>query len=274
MKVSLITVTCNSEKYLANCIESVRFQDYPNIEYIVIDGASTDSTVSIIRGAGGVIDKWISEKDGGMYDAINKGMRMATGDIIGILNSDDMLATKQTITNIVACFSQKGVDSVFGDLVYVDEEDTSRIYRYWKGAAYNRKAFHFGWMPAHPTFYIRRELVEALGGYETHFFSAADFEFMTRYLYKHRISAAYLPELIVKMRKGGMSNCGWHRRLRANRRDYLALKRNGVPFPLFASVIKPLRKLPQFISFFNRNKEAKAKERQKELVPVFSELRA
>lgn len=274
MKVSLITVTCNSEKYLANCIESVRLQDYPNIEYIVIDGASADNTISIIREAGGVIDKWISEKDGGMYDAINKGMRMATGDVIGILNSDDMLATKQTITNIVNCFGQQGVDAVFGDLVYVDEEDTSRIYRYWKSSVYNRKAFHFGWMPAHPTFYVKRELVETLGGYETHFYSAADFEFMTRYLYKHRISAFYLPELIVKMRKGGMSNCGWQRRLRANRRDYLALKRNGVPFPLFASLVKPLRKLPQFVGFFNRNQEAKAKERQKELVPVFGELRA
>ena len=274
MKVSLITVTCNSEKYLDNCIESVRCQDYANIEYIIIDGASTDATVSIIRGAGGVVDKWISEKDSGMYDAINKGMKLATGDIIGILNSDDMLATKQTVTNIVHCFRQKGVDSVFGDLVYVDEEDTSRIYRYWKGSAYNRNAFHFGWMPAHPTFYVRRELVESLGGYETHFFSAADFEFMTRYLYKHRISAFYLPELIVKMRKGGMSNCGWQRRLRANRRDYLALKRNGVPFPLFASLVKPLRKLPQFVGFFNRSQEARAKERQKELVPAFGEMRA
>lgn len=269
MKVSLITVTYNSEKYLANCIESVRCQDYPNIEYIIIDGASTDSTVTIIRESGAIVDKWISEKDGGMYDAINKGMKMATGDVIGILNSDDMLATKQTISKIVHCFEENEVDSVFGDLVYVDEEDTSRIYRYWKGNTYSRNAFHFGWMPAHPTFYIRREVVEYLGGYETHFYSAADFEFMTRYLYKHRISSFYIPELIVKMRKGGMSNCGWQRRLRANRRDYLALKQNGVPFPLFGSLIKPLRKLPQFIPFLNSEKQARAEERQKTLVPVF-----
>ncbi|HEV7330118.1 MAG TPA: glycosyltransferase family 2 protein [Flavisolibacter sp.] len=274
MKVSLITVTYNSEKYLADCIHSVQLQDYPDIEYIVIDGASTDSTLSIIRSAGGVVDKWVSETDNGMYDAINKGMKLATGDIIGILNSDDMLATEDTVSSIVQCFQDQGVDSVFGDLVYVDEEDTSRIYRYWKGSTYNRKAFHYGWMPAHPTFYVRREVVEKLGGYETHFFSAADFEFMTRYLYKHRVTAFYIPELIVKMRKGGMSNCGWQRRLRANRRDYLALKRNGVPFPLFASLVKPLRKLPQFVSYFNRTKEAKAKGRQKELVPAFSELRA
>lgn len=275
MKVSLITVTYNSAKYLADCIESVRSQDYANIEYIVIDGASTDRTISIIKGNNDVVDKWVSEKDGGMYDAINKGMKMATGDIIGILNSDDMLASEATIKNIVNCFRDKGVDSVFGDLVYVDEEDTSRIYRYWQGSGYNRKAFHYGWMPAHPTFYIRREVVESLGGYQTHFYSAADFEFMTRYLYKHRVSSFYIPELIVKMRKGGMSNCGWKRRLRANRRDYLALKQNGVPFPLFASLVKPLRKLPQFVGFLNLSKEARAKEQQqKDLVPVFGKITA
>ncbi len=267
MKVTLITVTYNSEKYLANCIESVRYQDYPNIEYIVIDGASTDKTVSIIRNTNGVIDKWLSEKDNGMYDAINKGIKLATGDIIGILNSDDMLASKKTISNIVHCFKQHSVDSVYGDLVYVDEEDTSRIYRYWKGTTYKRSSFRWGWMPAHPTFYVRRELVEQLGGYETHYYTAADFELMTRYLYKHRISSYYHPELIVKMRKGGMSNCGWKRRLRANRRDYLALKRNEVPFPFFASLVKPIRKLPQFVNFLNTEKEARAKER-KSLVPA------
>lgn len=267
MKVSLITVTYNSEKYLAHCIDSVLHQDYPDIEYIVIDGSSTDSTVSIIEQYAPVIDKWISEKDGGMYDAINKGMKLATGDIVGILNSDDILASKSTIANIVHCFREKGVDSVYGDLVYVHEDDTTNIFRYWKGATYNRSAFHWGWMPAHPTFYVRRELVESLGGYETHYYSASDFEFMTRYLYKHRISACYLPELIVKMRKGGMSNCGWQRRLRANRRDYLALKRNNVPFPLFASLVKPIRKLPQFIGFLNQSKHEKAKQ-ARPLVPA------
>jgi len=258
MKVSLITVTYNAEKYLAACIESVLRQDYPNIEYIVIDGSSSDKTLSIIESHSAGIDKWLSEKDGGMYDAINKGMKLATGDIIGILNSDDILASHNTISKIAQCFTEKGVDSLYGDLVYVDGDDTSKVHRYWKGADYNRKAFHWGWMPAHPTFYIRRDVVEQLGGYETHFFTAADFEFMTRYLYRHRVSSCYLPELIVKMRKGGMSNGSMKKRLRANRRDYLALKRNGVPFPLFASLFKPVRKLPQYIGFLNTRKEAKA----------------
>jgi glycosyltransferase len=168
-----------------------------------------------------------------------------------------MLASPQVISQIVRCFQEKGVDSVFGDLQYVDSENAAKVHRYWQGSSYKRGSFHWGWMPAHPTFYVRREVVEQLGGYETHFFTAADFELMTRYLYKHRISSSYLPELIVKMRKGGMSNGSLKKRLRANRRDYLALKRNGVPFPLFASLIKPIRKLPQYIKALGETGEKK-----------------
>lgn len=251
MKISLITVTFNSARYLQNAIQSVYQQDYPDIEYIIVDGGSTDETLSIIEQNAGCIAKWISEKDNGMYDAINKGMRMATGDVIGILNSDDMLSAKDVISKIAACFKEQKVDSLFGDLLYVEAEDTSKIHRYWKGMPYNRKSFKLGWMPAHPTFYVRREIVEQLGGYETHYFSAADFELMTRYLYKHRISSYYLPELIVKMRTGGMSNGSFRKRFRANRRDFLALKRNEVPFPFIVSMIKPLRKLPQYLPFFH-----------------------
>ena len=255
MKISLITVTYNSEKYLAKCIESVRSQDYAHIEYIIVDGASADNTLSLIRSSPDVVTKWITEADRGMYDAINKGLKLATGDVIGILNSDDMLASKSVISKIAACFKEQKTDSIFGDLLYVEAEETSKIHRFWKGMPYNRKSFNLGWMPAHPTFYVRREIVEQLGGYETHYFSAADFELMTRYLYKHRISAYYLPELIVKMRKGGMSNGSFKKRFRANRRDYLALKRNDVPFPFIVSMIKPLRKLPQYIRFFHPVKE-------------------
>src|SRR5688572_18554548 len=261
MKITLITVTYNSEKYLQNAIQSVYNQDYSNIEYIIVDGGSTDSTLSIIEQNSTCITKWISEKDNGMYDAINKGMKMATGDVIGILNSDDMLASKDVISKIAQCFKEQRVDSIFGDLLYVDAEETSKIHRFWRGMTYNRKSFNFGWMPAHPTFYVRKEIVDQLGGYETHYFSASDFELMTRYLYKHRISSYYLSELIVKMRKGGMSNGSFKKRFRANRRDYLALKRNEVPFPFVVSMIKPLRKLPQYISFLHpaKNEEVRTK---------------
>lgn len=255
MKVSLITVTYNSSKYLDECIRSVINQDYPEIEYIIVDGQSTDNTLDIIKSNAAHIHKWISEKDHSMYDAINKGMKMATGEIIGTLNSDDILASKEVISEIVACFKEHQVDSVFGDLMYVDADDISKVHRYWRGTPYDRNNFGYGWMPAHPTFYVRKEIVEQLGNYETHFFSAADFEFMTRYLYKHRISSFYLPKLIVKMRKGGMSNGSLKRRLRANRRDYLALKRNGVPFPFIVSLLKPLRKIPQYYNSFSGSKK-------------------
>jgi glycosyltransferase len=254
MKVSIITATFNSARHLQDCIDSVKSQDYPEIEHIVIDGLSTDNTVDIIKANAGDIAKWISEKDIGMYDAINKGMKIATGDIIGVLNSDDMLASSDVISSIVECFRKNSVDTIYGDLVYVDPNDTNRILRTWKGFSYKRFRFMLGWMPAHPTFYIRRSMIDHFGGYESHYFTAADFEFMARYLYRFRVSSHHLPKLIVKMRNGGASNESLSRRIRANRRDYFAMRRNNIPFPLLVSVLKPLRKVPQyyntFINFF------------------------
>jgi glycosyltransferase len=189
MKVTIITATYNSERFLRDCIESVINQDYPDIEHLLIDAQSKDSTVSIIKEYEDKIAKWVSEEDNGMYDAINKGMEMATGDIIGILNSDDMLASKDVISSIVKYFEEHKVDSVYGDLVYVDQQNTRKVIRYWKGLPYKRFRFNYGWMPAHPTFYFRRDLLKELGGYESHYFTAADYEFMARYLYRFRISA-------------------------------------------------------------------------------------
>jgi glycosyltransferase involved in cell wall biosynthesis len=246
MKVTIITVTFNSAKFLEDCINSVVRQNYNDIEHIIIDGGSTDETLSIIKRYENHIAKWVSEKDKGMYDAINKGMKMATGDVIGILNSDDMLASDDIITGIANSFEQYQVDSVYGDLIYVDQQNIEKILRFWKGGTYKRSRFIYGWMPAHPTFYVRREIVEKLGGYESHYFTAADYEFMSRYLYRYRISAYYLPKLVVKMRIGGASNGNLYNRLRANRRDYLAMRRNEVPFPFIASVLKPLIKLHQY----------------------------
>ena len=246
MKVSIITVTYNSEKYLADCIESVRKQTYGNIEHIIVDGKSTDGTLKIIQKNLRSVTNWISETDRGMYDAINKGMKIATGDIIGILNSDDMLASADVIMDIVACFDETGKDTIYGDLVYVKSEDPQKVMRYWKGLPYKRSRFTYGWMPAHPTFYIRRELINQFGGYENHYYSAADYEFMARYLYRFKISACYLPKMIVKMRMGGASNGNIYRRLRANRRDYLAMKKNNIPFAFIVSILKPLLKIPQY----------------------------
>ena len=246
MKVSIITVTLNSEKYLADCINSVARQNYKNIEHIIVDGKSTDGTLKIIRQHANHITYWVSETDRGMYDAINKGLKMATGDIVGILNSDDMFASADAVRSIVDCFETTNTDSVYGNLVYVDATNTQKVMRYWKGTSYKRYRFRYGWMPAHPTFYMRRELIERYGLYENHYFTAADYEFMARYLFLHKVSSQYIDSMLVKMRSGGISNVTFKSRFRANRRDFLAMKRNHIPFSFLVSILKPLIKIPQF----------------------------
>jgi len=250
MKVSIITVTMNSEKYLADCINSVRRQNHKDIEHIIIDGKSTDRTIPIILQNLNHISYWISETDRGMYDAINKGLQMATGDIVGILNSDDMFASADAVKSIVDCFETTDTDSVYGDLVYVDALNTQKVIRYWKGVSYKRSRFRYGWMPAHPTFYVRRELIGQYGLYENHYYTASDYEFMARYLFLHKVSSRYIDAMLVKMRNGGISNENIKSRLRANRRDFLAMRRNKIPFSFFVSILKPLIKLPQFNSFY------------------------
>lgn len=252
MKVSIITATLNSSKYLSDCINSVARQNYKNIEHIIVDGKSTDGTIKIIRQHSKSITNWISETDRGMYDAINKGLQMATGDIVGILNSDDMFASADSIRTIVDCFENTDTDTVYGNLVYVDAENTQKVLRYWKGISYKRSRFRYGWMPAHPTFYMRRGLIEQYGGYENHFFTAADYEFMARYLFLHKVSSQYIDSMLVKMRSGGISNITLKSRFRANRRDFLAMKKNHIPFSFAVSILKPLIKIPQFHSQFAR----------------------
>ena len=246
-KVTIITVTYNSAAYLQDCINSVRSQNYPNIEYIIVDGKSTDGTMGIVRKNNEAVDYWISETDKGMYDAINKGMAVATGDISGILNSDDVLDNENVSTTIVNGFEKQGVDSIYGDLEFLDRNDVNKVMRIWKGQPFKRSRFRYGWMPAHPTFYIKRSLVEKFGAYENHYYSAADYEFMSRYLYLNKVSSCYIPELLVRMRMGGQSNVNIKQRLRANRRDYLAMKKNKIPFAFFVSILKPLIKVHQFV---------------------------
>lgn len=246
MKVTIITVTFNSEKHLEQCINSVLSQDYAPIEYLVVDGNSSDGTLEIIKKYEHRISRWISEPDKGMFDALNKAMQMATGDIIGVLHSDDVFAGNGVVGAVVKAFKANKVDAVYGDLNYVYAEDISKIYRNWKGKIFHRRLFHKGWMPAHPAFYFKKELLEKYGNYKIEFKSAADYELMTRYLYKHRVPAIYIPELMILMRRGGMSNSNIKKRIQANRNDYLAMKANGIPMPLLVSIVKPLSKLPQY----------------------------
>ena len=246
MKISIITIVYNNRETIADAIVSVLSQTYPDIEYIVVDGGSTDGTVDVVNAYKDSISVFISEKDNGLYDAINKGIGLATGDVVGLLHSDDLFESDETIARIVAAFKQHGTESVYGDLLYVRKEDTGSVVRNWVSGKFNRKDFLYGWMPPHPTFYVKREVYLRLGLYNTQFKSAADYELMLRYLYKHNVSTAYIAEKLVKMRVGGKSNVTIKNRIRANQEDHKAWLINDLQ-PLFLTrYLKPLRKLVQY----------------------------
>ena len=246
MKVSIITVCLNSEKTIENTIQSVLFQSYKNIEYIVIDGNSTDSTKSILGKYADFINTVVSEPDKGLYDAMNKGLKLATGDVIGILNSDDLYKDLFVVEKVMKQFDEQ-VDAVYGDIVYVDKNDITRIVRYWHSGLFKRYKMKFGWMPPHPAFFVRRKVYERYGEFNTTFKNSADYELMLRLIYKHRITVVYLSEILVYMREGGQGNATIKNRLRANKEDRLAWSANGLKPPFMLRLLKPLRKLPQFI---------------------------
>jgi glycosyltransferase involved in cell wall biosynthesis len=247
LKVSIITIVFNNCETISDAVESVLGQTYPNIEYIVIDGLSTDGTKEALERYDGKITKLISEKDGGLYEAINKGIEMATGEVIGFLHSDDIFYSNDTVAKIAEAFLRSDAESVYGDLLYVQKSDTDKVVRNWVSGKYKRENFIFGWMPPHPTFYVKLEVYQRLGLYNTSFKSAADYELMLRYLYKHSITTTYIPEKLVKMRVGGKSNVTLKNRLRANQEDYRAWLLNDLKPPFYTRYLKPLRKLIQFI---------------------------
>jgi glycosyltransferase involved in cell wall biosynthesis len=247
LRISIITIVYNNHETIGDAIESVLGQTYPNIEYIVIDGQSTDGTVKIVQSYGNRISKFISEPDRGLYDAINKGIGLATGDVVGLLHSDDVFYTTDVISKVIGAFQSHGTDSVYGDLLYVQKNNTNKNVRNWVSGNYRRDNFLLGWMPPHPTFYVKREVYQRLGLYNTDFKSAADYELMLRYLYKHQITTTYIPEKLVKMRVGGKSNITLKNRIRANQEDYQAWIINDLQPYFFTRFLKPLRKLMQFI---------------------------
>lgn len=247
MKVSLITVVYNGEKYLEQCILSIVNQTYLDIEYIVIDGGSTDGTLNIIDKYKSKIHYFISEKDNGMYDALNKGIGMATGEIIGILNADDMLASNYVIEHIVSKFNTNNTDGVYGNLNYINPDKSDSIVRKWLSKPFKIRDIELGWMPAHPTLYLKRDLFKQFGYYSLNFGTAADYELMLRFLYKIGIKAVFLDELIVNMRIGGMSNASFKQRYLAMINDYKAIKINQVPNPLLTLFLKKISKVTQFL---------------------------
>lgn len=247
LRVSIITVTYNSASTIKDTLKSVSHQTYDNIEHIIVDGGSRDRTLDIINSFPHV-SNCISEKDEGIYDAMNKGLKMASGDIIGILNSDDMYAHPDVIAHVVELFEKKESDTVYGDLLYVDQKNLNRVMRRWISGTFKRASFKFGWMPPHPTFFVKKEVYRKAGLFNLTLKFAADYELMLRVLYKHKFNAAYLPEVLVKMRAGGTSNGSLKRRFRANGEDRLAWKLNQLHPYFFTLYLKPLRKVFQYIN--------------------------
>lgn len=248
MKVSIITVCFNSEDTIEATIQSVLNQDYDDIEYIIVDGRSTDKTISIIEKYRSRIAKFISEKDDGIYFAINKGINEATGEVIGILHADDFYADEKIISYVVNEFSEKKTDSVYGDLQYVSRHNLQKIVRNWKSGVYDAKLFLKGWMPPHPAFFVKKKCYTQFGLFNTLFSISADYELMLRFLYKHKITTSYIPEILVKMRTGGKSNVTFKNRIKANKEDRLAWKINGLNPGKMTAILKPLSKLKQFFS--------------------------
>jgi glycosyltransferase involved in cell wall biosynthesis len=246
MKISIITVAFNAEATIRDTINSVLSQKGVDVEYVIVDGKSTDNTVAIIEEYKSQIDQFVSETDKGIYDGMNKGVQMATGDIVGILNSDDFYMDDQVLQKVAKLFEDSSIEGVYADLVYVDAEDTDKITRTWKSGTYEKGAFKKGWMPPHPTFFVRKEVYEKYGSYSLQLKSAADYEFMLRTIHKHDINLAYLPEVIVKMRAGGMSNASLKNRLRANQEDQMAWKMNDLKPSKLTFIRKPLSKVSQF----------------------------
>ncbi|MGZ4048579.1 MAG: glycosyltransferase family 2 protein [Bacteroidia bacterium] len=246
LKVSIITVCYNSAETIESTIQSVVAQDYRNIEYIIVDGKSSDDTLKIVEKYKANIAKLLSEKDEGIYYAINKGIALASGDIIAILHADDFYTDAHVISKVAGVFSETQTDTVYGDLQYIDRNDISKIKRNWRSGAYSKNLFLKGWMPPHPAFFVRKECYNKFGTFNTSLKSAADYELMLRLLYKNNCSAVYVPEVLVKMRVGGKSNVTIMNRIKANREDKKAWLINNLKPGMFTFIRKPLSKINQF----------------------------
>lgn len=247
LKVSIITTCYNRASTIRNAIESVLSQDYPDIEYIVVDGASTDGSLDVIEEYRERIAQIISELDSGMYEAINKGIRIATGDVIGLLHSDDMLYATNTISQVVSRIKQTGADFLYGNGLFVNAEDTNKVIRNWKGGSYRLWKVRHGWLPLHPTCYIRRDVILRYGLYNETYKIAADSDFLFRYLLTGELSVEYIDEYIVRMRMGGMST---DRRKRKQMwcEDVRLYRSHGMS-PILTKIEKMLWKIPQFVNF-------------------------
>jgi glycosyltransferase involved in cell wall biosynthesis len=246
MKISIITVTYNSGAYLEQTILSVLEQSYKNIEYIIVDGGSTDKTISIINTYKDKLSHFVSEKDEGIYHALNKGIALASGDIIGFLHSDDFYVDNLVIGNVVDALKKNKTDGLYANLYFIDKNDPNKITRKWHSGDYSPNAFMYGWMPPHPTLFLKKEIYMKYGVFNLDFKTSADYELMLRFIHKHQISLTYLDKFIIKMRVGGQSTASVNNRVKANLEDRQAWEVNNIKPRFFTLWLKPIRKIGQF----------------------------
>jgi len=252
MKISIITVSYNSAATIEDTIMSVAAQTYQDVEYIVIDGGSTDGTLEVINRHKSRISKFVSERDRGIYDAMNKGIGLATGDVIGFLNADDIYADNLILGKVASVFDNSAADACYADLVYVSKDDLNKVIRYWKSREYRNGLFRGGWMPAHPTFFVRKTVYDKYGGFDLDFKFQSDFDLTMRFLEVYKIKSVYIPEIFVKMRIGGATNRRLLNIIKGNIEAYRACKKNGLNVSPFFIVAKVLSRIPQFFSRHNK----------------------
>jgi glycosyltransferase len=254
VKVSIVTVVYNNVDTIRDAVESVIHQNYDSINHIIIDGGSDDGTLDVLEEYKTHFAKFVSEPDDGIFNAMNKGISYAEGDIVGILNSDDYYKDNTIIKKIVKEFKSQNVDAVYGDLQYVTSNGND-IVRQWNAGAFEISRFKNGWMPPHPTLFVKRDIYDKYGTFDEEYDIAADYELVLRFLYKNKLTAAYIPEVLVKMREGGNSNGGFKTRINAFIEDYKAWKQNGFEsLPgLKAQILKRITKLDQFLPWLHGN---------------------
>lgn len=228
IKISVVTAVYNRHQTVRQALDSVLTQSYPAVESVVIDGASTDGTLAVLEAYRARLGVLISERDNGIYEALNKGIAHATGDVVGFLHADDVFENDSVLAKVAAAFQDPAVDAVYGDLVYVRHDDIGQVIRYWKSGLYDGAALLRGWMPPHPTFYVRRAVYERLGGFNTRYSIAADYDTVLRFLAVGKIRAAYIPEVLVRMRAGGISNRSLKTIAKKSLEDLDVLRRNKV----------------------------------------------
>jgi len=245
MKISVVTVAFNAEKTIGDAIESVAAQEYGDVEHIIIDGGSTDGTLQVIQNHTDKIAKWISEKDQGLYDAMNKGVGLATGDVIGFLNADDIYANNKVLSQVCSVL-RAGLDGCYADVVFV-RDDLQTVVRRYRSDRFYVGRLAFGWMPAHPSLFLRRELFERYGGFKTDYQIAADYELVVRFFYRFQIKAVYVPEVWVKMRLGGVSNRSLLSNYILSKEIVRACRENGIQTNLLKVFLKYPLKLMELI---------------------------